>query len=91
MDQQYAQHEQEGELEEYQQQNSFKKIEELENHGVNKTDIIKLKAGGYHTIEAVNCSMMEIKKYHASYWVLTVLLVLCLYRLHMDPCVNWSR
>mmetsp|Transcript_48845 Transcript_48845/g.85450 ORF Transcript_48845/g.85450 Transcript_48845/m.85450 type:complete len:346 (-) Transcript_48845:106-1143(-) len=51
--QRYAQSEQEGDLEEYQQQSSFKKIEELENHGVNKTDIIKLKAGGYHTIEAI--------------------------------------
>lgn len=51
--QRYAQNEQEGDLEEYQQQSSFKKIEELENHGVNKTDIIKLKAGGYHTIEAI--------------------------------------
>jgi len=54
--QRYAQNEQEGDLEEYQQQSSFKKIEELENHGVNKTDIIKLKAGGYHTIEAVSSS-----------------------------------
>lgn len=52
--QRYAQNEQESDLEEYQQQSSFKKIEELENHGVNKTDIIKLKAGGYHTIEAVS-------------------------------------
>lgn len=52
--QRFAQQEQEGDLEEYQQQSSFKKIEELENHGVNKTDIIKLKAGGYHTIEAVS-------------------------------------
>jgi hypothetical protein len=48
-----GQHDVQGEQEEYQMQNSFKKIEELENYGINKTDIIKLKAGGYHTIEAV--------------------------------------
>lgn len=33
---------------------SFKKLEELENFGVNKTDIQKLKAGGYNTIESVS-------------------------------------
>lgn len=48
-----AQQEADGEAEEYQAQSSYKKIEEMENYGVNKTDIIKLKAGGYHTIEAV--------------------------------------
>ncbi len=35
------------------QQMSFHKIEELESFGINKTDITKLKGGGYHTIEAV--------------------------------------
>lgn len=44
---------QEQSLEDHQQV-SFRKIEELENYGINKTDIIKLKAGGYHTIEAVS-------------------------------------
>ena len=43
-----------GEQEEYQMQSTFKKIEELENYGINRTDITKLKAGGYHTIESVN-------------------------------------
>lgn len=32
---------------------SFRKIEELESFGVNKTDLTKLKSGGYHTIESV--------------------------------------
>ena len=32
---------------------SFRKIEEMESFGVAKADITKLKAGGYHTIEAV--------------------------------------
>ena len=36
------------------QQVSFHKIEELESFGVNKTDITKLKTGGYHTIEAAS-------------------------------------
>ncbi len=35
------------------QQVSFHKIEELEQHGVAKSDIQKLKGGGFHTIEAV--------------------------------------
>lgn len=43
----------------------FHRIEELESHGINKTDITKLKAGGYHTIEAVAHStlrkLMEVK------------------------------
>ena len=29
------------------------RIEELENHGVNKTDITKLKNGGFHTIQSL--------------------------------------
>ena len=33
---------------------SFKKVEELENYSVNKTDIQKLKLGGYNTIESVS-------------------------------------
>ena len=45
--QENAQMEQEG------MQTSFHKIEELEQFGINKTDIVKLKTGGYHTIEAV--------------------------------------
>jgi hypothetical protein len=48
-----GQQEMEGGQEEYQMQSSFKKVEEMENYGVNKTDIIKLKAGGYNTIESV--------------------------------------
>jgi hypothetical protein len=41
-----------GDMEE-QQISSFRKIEELENFGINKADITKLKAGGYNTIESV--------------------------------------
>lgn len=33
---------------------SFRKIEELEQFGVARPDISKLKAGGYHTIESVS-------------------------------------
>lgn len=32
---------------------AYRKIEELEQYGINKTDITKLKSGGYHTIEAI--------------------------------------
>lgn len=32
---------------------SFKKIEELENHGIAKVDIKKLKEAGYNTIESI--------------------------------------
>lgn len=35
------------------QQVSFHRIEELENYGISKPDISKLKHGGYHTIESV--------------------------------------
>lgn len=31
----------------------YHKIEELESYNINKTDITKLKAAGFHTIEAV--------------------------------------
>lgn len=34
-------------------QAGFRKVEELEQYGISKSDITKLKAGGYHTIEAV--------------------------------------
>ena len=37
-----------------QQQTVYSKIEELENYGINKADITKLKLAGYHTIESVN-------------------------------------
>ncbi len=38
---------------------SFRRIEELEQYGVAKTDISKLKAGGFHTIESVrNCNAL---------------------------------
>lgn len=42
-----------GQMEVETMQASFHKIEELEQFGINKTDIMKLKTGGYHTIEAV--------------------------------------
>ena len=37
----------------------FHKVEEMENFGVNKTDITKLKAGGYHTMESIAHSTMR--------------------------------
>lgn len=40
-------------LENAQQQVSFHRIEDLEQFGIAKADISKLKHGGYHTIEAV--------------------------------------
>lgn len=38
---------------------SFHRIEELENNGVARVDISKLKAGGYHTIEAIAHSTLK--------------------------------
>ncbi len=38
---------------------SYSRIEELENHGISKVDITKLKAGGYHTIESIAHSTMR--------------------------------
>lgn len=38
---------------------AFHKVEELEQYGVNKTDIQKLKQGGFHTIEAVAHATMR--------------------------------
>ena len=35
------------------QQVSFRKIEEMENFGINRADITKLKAGGFNTIESI--------------------------------------
>ena len=35
------------------EQKSAVRIEELESHGINKTDITKLKAAGYHTIQSI--------------------------------------
>ncbi len=57
MEEQQQQHEQQHEHQIEDQQISFHKIEELESFGINKTDIIKLKSGGYHTIEAVIISI----------------------------------
>jgi DNA repair protein RAD51 len=37
----------------------FHRIEELENNGVARVDVTKLKAGGYHTIEAVAHSTLK--------------------------------
>lgn len=36
------------------QRQGFRKIEELENYSVAKTDIMKLKLGGFHTLESVS-------------------------------------
>jgi hypothetical protein len=48
---------QEGEDEEQRQAeappSTFIRIEELESHGISKQDILKLKNGGYHTVESV--------------------------------------
>lgn len=38
---------------------SYRKIDEMENFGINKTDIIKLKAGGFNTIESVAHSTLK--------------------------------
>ena len=38
---------------------AYKKIEELENFGVNRTDITKLKTGGFNTIEALAHSTLK--------------------------------
>ena len=54
--------------EEY-QQTTFKRIEELEQYGISKPDIQKLKAGGYHTIEAV--SPLYAQVYIYSFFILT--------------------
>ena len=45
---------------------SFRKIEELESFGVAKTDIKKLKEGGYHTVEAV-CINTNVLFVNSSY------------------------
>jgi hypothetical protein len=42
---------------------NFHRVEELENYGVNKVDVSKLKSGGYNTIESVN---MLLSPPHAS-------------------------
>lgn len=51
------------------QQVSFHRIEELENYGIAKADISKLKHGGYHTIEAVNLVALR----HTIYTILNYL------------------
>jgi predicted DNA-binding protein len=48
------------EVDEDVQQVSFHRIEELENYGIAKADIQKLKHGGYHTIESV-CQISLLK------------------------------
>lgn len=49
---------------------SFRRIEELEQYGVNKTDITKLKAGGYHTVESVSAVDKQIEFiYVISYYI----------------------
>lgn len=37
----------------------FRRIEELEQFGINKTDIQKLKSGGFHTIESIAHSTLR--------------------------------
>ena len=37
----------------------FKRIEELENYGIAKPDIKKLKEGGYHTLESIAHSTLR--------------------------------
>lgn len=57
-----VQREEENEAEvevENQQVVAYKKVEELENYGINKTDISKLKTGGYNTIESVAHSTLR--------------------------------
>ena len=38
---------------------NYRKIDEMENFGINKTDILKLKAGGFNTIESVAHSTLK--------------------------------
>ena len=38
---------------------SFRKIEELENYGVNRVDISKLKSSGFHTLESLAHSTLK--------------------------------
>ena len=50
---------------------SFRKIEELENFGVSKTDVTKLKAGGYNTIESVrHIIFISILGYDVIFWII---------------------
>lgn len=51
------------ELENAQQQVSFHRIEDLEQFGIAKADISKLKHGGYHTIEAVRPQSSSLEKF----------------------------
>jgi len=46
-------------VDENQPVSNFSKIEELENHGINKADITKLKQGGYHTLESIAHASMR--------------------------------
>ena len=41
----------------------FRKVEELENYSVAKTDIMKLKAGGFHTLESVTSTYSSALKF----------------------------
>jgi DNA repair protein RAD51 len=61
MQEQYDEGEQDQmqEVDENQPQSNFTKIEELENHGINKADITKLKQGGYHTLESLAHASMR--------------------------------
>ena len=52
------QHEAADEQEEYQVQNTFRKIEELENFGINKTDIIKQCSKGNNNL--TDCFVVEL-------------------------------
>jgi hypothetical protein len=54
MNQYEEQYEEVGELQEGHAQVSFRKVEELEQYGIAKTDISKLKSGGFHTVESVS-------------------------------------
>jgi hypothetical protein len=42
------------------QQVSFRRIEELEQYGIAKTDITKLKHAGFHTIESVSRLFVDL-------------------------------
>ena len=46
-------------VQEEEQAMAFSKIEELESYGINKTDINKLKQGGFHTIESISHSTLR--------------------------------
>jgi hypothetical protein len=72
-------------VEEYQQV-SFRRIEELEQYGIAKADIQKLKAGGYHTIESVRSVSL-----FCSYRYSVIKYIFIFFRLRIQLRENWLK